>query len=66
MEEKKKEEDLPQMILFHETTTQKRVNEAVFSLFLLRSFSIEGMEFLDGVYMKEDVMVVAGVSNSSK
>lgn len=66
MEEKTREEDLPQLISFHETTTSKRVNEEAFSLFLLRSFSINGMEFLDGVYMKDDVMVVAGVSNPSK
>ena len=58
---------MPELISFHETENlQRKKNDDLYSLFLLRSFSIKGMEFLDGVYMKDDIMVVAGVSNSSK
>ena len=55
------------MISFHEiSNNQETMNDDVYSLFLLHSYSMKGMEFLDGVYMKDDIMVVAGVSNSSK
>lgn len=67
MEEKTKEHDLSEMISFHEiSNNQETMNDDVYSLFLLHSYSMKGMEFLDGVYMKDDIMVVAGVSNSSK
>ena len=51
---------------FHEEQQPQKESTYTYSLFLLRQYSITGMEFIEGVMMKDNVMVVAGVTNNDK
>lgn len=35
----------------------------MYSFFMVREYAIEGMEFIEGIMIKDGVMVVAGTSN---
>ena len=58
--------DSLQSFSFHEAQQQQKKSKSIFSFFLVHDYVIEGMEFIEGVILKEDVMVVAGVENDVK
>lgn len=49
---------------FFEEPHQPDPREPAVTLNVLKCYSVEGLHLLDAVYVKKDVVMVAGVSNS--
>lgn len=58
----KAKESSEEFYSFHDSPPPQK-GKTMYSFFMVREYAIEGMEFIEGIMIKDGVMVVAGTSN---